>query len=113
MGADGKTIYFFAGNTHDQVCVLALAMEKAKSTDPLTYTKAIREVCNPPGQNVADELTALQLVRSGTKINFEGAGSICDFDSRGDQLNRHYAHFRIENGQSVLVQTLKGPETPI
>jgi branched-chain amino acid transport system substrate-binding protein len=113
MGADGKTIYFFAGNTHDQVCVLALAMEKAKSTDPLTYTKAIREVCNPPGQNVTEELTALRLVRSGTKINFEGAGSICDFDDRGDQLNRHYAHFRIENGQSVLVQTLKGPETKI
>jgi hypothetical protein len=55
---------------------------------------------------VADELSALRLVRSGTKINFDGARSICDFDSRGDQLNRHYA-------QSVLVQTLKGPETPM
>jgi branched-chain amino acid transport system substrate-binding protein len=113
MGAGEDKIFFFAGNTHDQVCVLALAMEKAKSADPLAYTKAIREVCNPPGEIVADELKALELVRSGVKINFEGAGSICDFDSHGDQLNRHYAHFRIENGKSVLVQTLKGPETAL
>jgi branched-chain amino acid transport system substrate-binding protein len=113
MGAGNDTIYFFAGNTHDQVCVLALAMEKAKSTDPLVYTKFIREICNPPGQEVSDELEALKLVRSGVKINFSGAGSICDFDANGDQLNRHYAHFRIENGKNVLVQTLKGPETAI
>jgi branched-chain amino acid transport system substrate-binding protein len=113
MGAGDDKIFFFAGNTHDQVCVLALAMEKAKSSDPLVYSKAIREVCNPPGESVADELKALELVRSGAKINFEGAGSICDFDSHGDQLNRHYAHFRIENGKSVLVHTLKGPETAL
>ena len=113
MGGGENTIYFFAGNTHDQLCVLALAMEKTKSTDPLVYTKAIREVCNPPGTVVSDELDALSKIRSGAKINFEGAGSICDFDERGDQLNRHYAHFRIEQGKSVLVQTLKGPESAI
>lgn len=113
MGADKDTIFFFAGNTHDQVCTLALAMEKSKSTDPLVYTKVIREVCNPPGKEVEDVLQALKLVRAGTKINFNGAGSICDFDEHGDQLNRHYAHFRIENGKSVLVQTLKGPEVAL
>jgi branched-chain amino acid transport system substrate-binding protein len=113
MGAKDDTIFFFAGNTHDQLCTLAFAMEKTKSTDPLVYTKVIREICNAPGQEVDDELKALKLVRAGTKINFNGAGSICEFDERGDQLNRHYAHFRIENGKSVLVQTLKGPETKI
>lgn len=56
---------------------------------------------------------ALKLVRAGTDVNFNGAGSICDFDEHGDQLNRHYAHFRIEKGNSVPVQTLKGPETKI
>ena len=113
MGASKDTIYFFAGNTHDQVCTLALAMEKTKSADPAVYTRAIREVCNPPGKDVDDEIEALKLVRSGVDINFNGAGSICDFDAQGDQLNRHYAHFRIEKGKSVLVQTLKGPEAKI
>jgi branched-chain amino acid transport system substrate-binding protein len=113
MGAGGDTIYLFAGNTHDQICTLALAMEKTKSTDPFVYTRAIREVCNPPGKDVDDGVEALKLVRAGADINFNGAGSICDFDAQGDQLNRHYAHFRIEKGKSVLVQTLKGPETKI
>ena len=108
MGADANALFLFAGNTHDQICTLALAMEKTKSTDPLVYTKAIRELCNGPGQKVDDVAEALKLVRAGTKIDFVGAGSDCDFDERGDQLNRHYGHFRIEKGKQVLVQIIKG-----
>ena len=56
---------------------------------------------------------ALKLVRAGTKIDFVGAGSDCDFDERGDQLNRHFGHFRIEKGKQVLVQIIKGPEVKL
>lgn len=110
MGGDANTLFLFAGNTHDQVCTLAMAMEKTKSTDPLVYTKVIRELCNGPGEKVESIDDALKKVRAGTKIDFVGAGSDCDFDERGDQLNRHYGHFRIEKGKQVLVQIIKGPE---
>jgi hypothetical protein len=50
------------------------------------------------------------MVRGGTKIDFIGAGSDCDFDSRGDQLNRNFGHFMIKGGKQVLVQIIKGPE---
>jgi hypothetical protein len=60
---------------------------------------------------VDDIVEALRQVRAGTKIDFVGAGSDCDFDDRGDQYNRHFGHFRIENGKQVLVQIIKGPET--
>jgi len=113
MGADENAFFLFAGNTHDQICTLALAMEKTKSTDSLVYTRAIREVCNGPGQKVDDVVEALKLVRAGTKIDFVGAGSECEFDERGDQLNRHYGHFRIEKGKQVLVQIIKGPEVKL
>lgn len=113
MGADENALFLFAGNTHDQICTLALAMEKTKSTDSLVYTKAIRELCNDPGQKVDDVAEALKLVRAGTKISFMGAGSDCDFDERGDQLNRHFGHFRIEKGKQVLVQIIKGPEVKL
>jgi branched-chain amino acid transport system substrate-binding protein len=113
MGADENALFLFAGNTHDQICTLALAMEKTKSTDSLVYTKAIRELCNDPGQKVDDVTEALKLVRAGTKISFMGAGSDCDFDERGDQLNRHFGHFRIEKGKQVLVQIIKGPEVKL
>ena len=113
MGADANALFLFAGNTHDQICTLALAMEKTKSTDSLVYTKAIRDLCNGPGQKVDDVVEALKLVRAGTKIDFVGAGSDCDFDERGDQLNRHFGHFRIEKGKQVLVQIIKGPEVKL
>jgi branched-subunit amino acid ABC-type transport system permease component len=110
MGADENALFLFAGNTHDQICTLALAMEKTKSTDSLVYSKAIRELCNGPGQKVDNIGESLKLVRAGTKIDFVGAGSDCDFDERGDQLNRHFGHFRIEKGKQALVQIIKGPE---
>lgn len=114
MGAtDENALYLFAGNTHDQVCTLALAMEKAKSTDSPVYAKEITAVCNSPGQRVDDVLDALKLVRAGTDIDFLGAGSDCDFDQRGDQLNRHFGHFQIVGGKQKLVQIIKGPDQGI
>jgi branched-chain amino acid transport system substrate-binding protein len=114
MGAaDENALYLFAGNTHDQVCTLALAMEKTKSTDSLVYTKVIREICNPPGDAVEDIVEALNLVRAGKDIDFVGAGSDCDLDERGDQLNRHFGHFAIKGGRQTLVQIIKGPEVKL
>jgi branched-chain amino acid transport system substrate-binding protein len=80
MGAPEGTAFLFAGNTHDQVCVTALAMEHAKTSEAAVWAKSIREVCNPPGEEVDDILRALEMVRAGKKINFVGAGASVDFD---------------------------------
>jgi branched-chain amino acid transport system substrate-binding protein len=103
MGAPEGTVFLFAGNTHDQVCVTALAMEHAKSQDGALWAKSIREVCNPPGEEVDEILSALAMVRAGKKINFVGAGATVDFDERGDQLNRSFLHQVIENGKNRIV----------
>lgn len=106
MGAPEGSIFLFAGNAHDQLCVTALAMEKAGSTDPALWSKAIPEIANPPGIETADILEALELVRAGEEINFIGAGATCDFDEKGDQLNRSFLHQVIENGANRIVGTL-------
>jgi branched-chain amino acid transport system substrate-binding protein len=103
MGAPEGTVYLFAGNIHDQICVTALAMEHAKSTDAPTWAKSILPVCNPPGEETDDIVHALALVRAGTKINFVGAGATCDFNAQGDQLNRSFLHQVIENGKNKIV----------
>lgn len=113
MGADENALFLFASNTHDQVCTLAMAMEKAKSTDSLAFTKEIRAVCNPPGEPVNDVIDALTKIRAGTKINFDGAGSSCDFDNQGDQINRSYAIYKIIGGKQVLQNIMKEPETSL
>lgn len=103
MGAPEGTVFLFAGNTHDQVCVTALAMEHAKSQDASVWTKSIREVCNPPGEEVDDIVKALEMVRAGKKINFVGAGATVDFNERGDQLNRTFVHQMIHDGKNQIV----------
>jgi branched-chain amino acid transport system substrate-binding protein len=113
MGADENAIFLFASNTHDQICTLAMAMEKAKSTESLVFTKEIRAVCNPPGELVSDVVEALGKIRAGTKINFDGAGSSCDFDAQGDQINRSYAVFKIIGGKQVLQDVIKEPEVTL
>jgi branched-chain amino acid transport system substrate-binding protein len=113
MGADENAIFLFASNTHDQICTLAMAMEKAKSTESLVFTKEIRAVCNPPGELVNDVVEALGKIRAGTKINFDGAGSSCDFDAQGDQINRSYAVFKIIGGKQVLQDVIKEPEVAL
>lgn len=113
MGADENALFLFASNTHDQICTLAMAMEKAKSVDSTVFTKEIRAVCNPPGEQVNDVLDALTKIRAGTKINFDGAGSSCDFDNQGDQINRSYAVFKIIKGKQVLQTVIKEPEVAL
>ncbi|MBY0383291.1 MAG: ABC transporter substrate-binding protein [Xanthobacteraceae bacterium] len=106
MGAPEGTVFLFAGNTHDQVCVTALAMEHAKSQDAAVWSKSIREVCNPPGEEVDDIVKALEMVRAGKKINFIGAGATVDFDDRGDQLNRSFVHQVIHGGKNEIVDII-------
>lgn len=103
MGQPDGTVFLFAGNAHDQVCTIALAIEKAKSSIATGWAKAIREVCNPPGQEVDDILEALEMVRAGKDINFVGAGATCDFDEKGDQINRSFLHQVIEGGKNRIV----------
>ncbi len=106
MGAPEGTAFLFAGNTHDQVCVTALAMEHAKTQEAVVWAKSIREVCNPPGEEVDDIVRALEMVRAGKKINFVGAGATVDFDERGDQLNRSFLHQVIEKGKNRIVEVV-------
>lgn len=106
MGAPEGTAFLFAGNTHDMVCVTALAMEHAKSSDAAVWAKSIREVTNPPGEEVDDILTALDMVRAGKKINFVGAGATVDFDDKGDQIGRSFLHQVIEKGKNRIVEVV-------
>ena len=103
MGAPEGSIFLFAGNAHDQICTIALAMEKAKSTDATVWSKAIPDVCNPPGEQVDDVVKALSLVRDGKDIDFVGAGATCDFDAQGDQINRSFLHQVIEKGKNKVL----------
>ena len=106
MGEPEDTVFLFAGNAFDQVWTAALAIEKAGTDESAVWTKSIPEIANPPGALVSDGIEALKMLRAGEKIAYVGAGADCDFDSQGDQLNRHFLHRVIKDGKNEFVQTL-------
>lgn len=53
-----------------------------------------------------DIVKALELVRAGKDIDFIGAGATCDFDERGDQINRSFLHQVIEKGKNRTIGVL-------
>jgi branched-chain amino acid transport system substrate-binding protein len=107
MGAPADKLFLFPPNTHDQIAVTAMAMEKAKSPIAADWSKQIMSVCNGPGENVDDVVEALKLIRAGKAINFSGAGSTCDFTPGGDQLGRGMGQWIIKGGKSVFIEYAK------
>jgi branched-chain amino acid transport system substrate-binding protein len=80
----------FNRETYDGVVLIALAAEKAGSTDPTAIRDALRDVANTPGtvagpgaDGVAD---AFEAVRAGTDIDYQGASGSAEFDANGDIL---------------------------
>ncbi len=106
MGEPEDTVFLFAGNAFDQMWVAALAMEKAGTDVSATWTKMVPEIANPPGALTGDGLEALKLIRAGEKVAYVGAGADCDFNESGDQLNRHFLHRVIQDGNNEFVQTI-------
>ncbi len=107
MGAPEDKLFLFPPNTHDQIAVTAMAMEKAKSPVAADWSKQIISVCNGPGENVDDVVDALKLIRAGKATNFNGAGSTCDFTPGGDQLGRGMGQWIIKGGKSVFIEYAK------
>ncbi len=79
----------YLGESYDAFVLLALAIEKAGAYDGVALRDALREVANPPGVKIgpADVAKALELIRNGQDINYEGAAGPEDFDQFGDVQN--------------------------
>lgn len=88
----------YAAMTWDMANTLGLAIEQAKSFETAAINQAIRQVANPPGEQVATFAAGKAGIAAGRKINYEGASSVLDFDEHGDVTPDFGAYF-IENGQ--------------
>lgn len=80
----------FMREIYDAVYLVALAAEKAQSTDPTAIRDALRDIANDPGEVVNPGTegykAALELLKAGEDINYEGAAGPVDMDENGDVL---------------------------
>ena len=79
----------FLGETFDAFAIAALAIEKAGEYNGPAVRDAMREVANAPGIKVGpgDFAKALDLIRRGEDIDYEGVAGSQNFDENGDVLN--------------------------
>ena len=101
------TIVAFGANVFDEINVLALAIEKAKSAKAVDFSKEIANVVNAKGPDVHDPVQGLQLIRAGKPFRYSGATADFRFAPNGDQVDLDYGHYRVLNGVSKLVGTTK------
>ncbi len=97
----GKEPGIYCTNSYDALAVVALAIEQAKEASGRAIADNIRSVANPPGIEVSDLKEALNLVREGKDINYQGTSGNITFDKYGDVSGSYTVWTIAENGSIV------------
>lgn len=103
MGEPQDRVFLFACNTHDQISMIAMAIEKSKSTTSADFLRQFPAIANGPGEAVDNPVDGLKLIRAGKGVNFSGAGSSVEFNARGDLVNRNFTQYEIRGGKNTVV----------
>ena len=100
----------FIGETFDAFVLLAFAIEKAGLNEGPAIRDALREVANPPGEKVGpgDDRRALELIRNGEDIDYEGVAGSQNIDAKGDVSNA-IEIWRIDGGQITSTGRFESP----
>lgn len=81
--------------------MVALAIEQGKSATGRAIAENIRSVANPPGIEVSNLTEALNLIREGKDINYQGTSGEITFDEHGDVSGSYTVWTIAENGSIV------------
>ncbi len=84
-----KPITAYIAHTWDATALLMLAAQAAKANTGEGIKSKIREISNAPGEEVSDLCKAMDLVRQGKDINYQGASSNVDIDENGDVVGSY------------------------
>ena len=95
----------YIGEAYDAAVIIALAAQKAGKADGTAIRDAIRFVANPPGEKVGPGVEgikkALQLLKEGKDINYEGVAGSQDFLDTGDVIGTIQV-WKIKGGDIVV-----------
>ncbi|WP_084554980.1 ABC transporter substrate-binding protein [[Phormidium ambiguum] IAM M-71] len=93
-----RPVSAFVPHSWDAAALLALAAEAAKTNTGEGIKSKIREVANAPGEEVTDVCKAMELVRQGKDINYQGASGNVDIDEAGDVIGSYDVWSVLDDG---------------
>lgn len=102
----GKEVTAYVPHTWDATVLLMLAAEAAGENTGEAISSTIRNVANAPGVEVSDPCEAMELIRQGQEINYQGASGNVDIDEYGDVIG-NYDVWRVnEDGSLEVIDTV-------
>ena len=94
---------------YDAVIAIALAAEAAGSTDSAAIRDQLRNVVQPPGRTVIagpeGVRAALEAVRNGEEIDYDGAASPLDWNATGDLVTGFVEIWEYRGGKIVAIES--------
>ncbi|MGE3539192.1 MAG: ABC transporter substrate-binding protein [Candidatus Tectimicrobiota bacterium] len=93
---------------YDAVALLALAIQQAGSSVPKAIREALRQVANPPGEEIepGEFHKAFMLLSQGTKVQYRGASGEVDLDPQGDVVSP-IEIWKISDNGSIVTERLE------
>lgn len=104
----GENPGIYAANFYDATMLIGLAIVKAGTATSLAIRDALPLVANPPGTTIraGEFYKALEELKNGNDINYEGAAGLCNFDDAGD-VSGPYEIWQIdENGEIKIIEII-------
>lgn len=92
----------FEAHTFDAALLILFAIEQAGVYDGAAIRDHIASVASPEGEAVSEVARALELIRAGKEINYEGASGSVDMDEVGD-VTAEYEMWRITADGSIEI----------
>lgn len=99
-----------ANFAYDGLVVEALAMDAAHSIDPSVWVNYIKQVANGPGQVVTSYADGLAALKSGKKINYDGASGPMDYNQYNNVFGPFTAVQLQSDGSYKTVATLSATD---
>lgn len=102
----GKEVTAFVPHSWDAAILMMLAAEAGDANTGEAIKDNILEVANAPGTEVTDPCEAMELVRNGEEINYQGASGNVDIDENGDVVGSYDVWQVNEDGSLEVIDNV-------
>jgi len=102
----GKELTAFVPHSWDAAILMMLAAEAADANTGEGIKSNILEIANAPGTEVSDPCEAMELVRQGEDINYQGASGNVDIDGNGDVVGGYDVWQVKEDGSLAVIDNI-------
>jgi branched-chain amino acid transport system substrate-binding protein len=93
----------YDANQYDQYIILALAIQKAGTTDGEAVAAEIAGILNPPGTPIYSYADGLAAIEAGEEIDYHGASSSLDVNEHGNLASPVFGEQQVVDGQWTQV----------